>query len=395
MKKTVRDINIAGKRILARFDFNVPTDENGNITDDTRIVAALPTIRYILDNGGSLVAMSHLGRPKGSPDEKYSLMPVAKRLAVLLDKDIVFAKSNEVVDDKVLERASMLKPGEMMLIENVRFREEETKNKDEFSKQLAKLGDIFVNDAFGTAHRAHCSTAGVAKYLQGVSGFLIEKEVKFLHEVVESPERPFLAIMGGAKVADKIPVIENLINKVDSLIIGGGMAYTFIKAEGMSIGKSILDDDSLELCRTILAKARKKDVRILLPVDVVCASEFKNESVKEIVSVENIPKDMMGLDIGPKSVEIFRKEILKSRTVLWNGPMGVFEMSNFESGTKAVAEAVADCPGTTVIGGGDSAAAVSKFNLADKITHISTGGGASLEYLEGMELPGIAALADK
>lgn len=395
MKKTVKDIDIKGKKIVARFDFNVPLDENGEITDDTRIVAALPTIKYILENGGSLIAMSHLGRPKGKADEKYSLMPVAKRLGMLLEKDIFFAKSDRVVDATVKARAELLEPGQFMLLENVRFREEETNNEEEFSKELAELGEVFVNDAFGTAHRAHCSTAGIAKFLPGVSGFLIEKEIEFLREAVESPERPFLAIMGGAKVGDKIPVIENLINKVDSLIIGGGMAYTFLKAEGMSIGQSILDDDSLELCKTILAKARNKNVRILLPVDVVCAAEFSNESPGTVFAVENIPKELMGLDIGPKTAEMFGKEIMKARTVLWNGPMGVFEMSNFEAGTRAIAEAMAECPGTTVIGGGDSAAAVKKFGMSEGITHISTGGGASLEYLEGIELPGIAALEDK
>lgn len=394
MKKTVRDIDVKGKRVIVRCDFNVPMQE-GKISDDTRIRAALPTIKYLVENDARIVLMSHMGRPKGKPNMEFTLKPVAERLSELLGKEVLFVSSPQVVDDKVREAAAALKPSDVMLIENVRFRKEETENDPKFAKELASLADIFVQDAFGTAHRAHASTAGIADYLPAVSGFLIEKEVKFLGEAVESPERPFVAIMGGAKVGDKIPVIENLLTKVDTLIIGGGMSYTFYKAQGMEIGTSILDEDSIALSKTLLKKAEDAGVKLLLPVDVVCADKFDNDAARKTVDADKIPEDMMGMDIGPKTVELYSKEIKNAKTVVWNGPMGVFEMANFAEGTKKVAEALADSAAVTIIGGGDSAAAVTQFGLADKMTHISTGGGASLEFLEGKVLPGIAVIQDK
>ena len=336
-----------------------------------------------------------MGRPKGEPKPEFSLKPVADRLAQLLGMDVVFAASDVVVDDSVRAKADELKPGQVMLLENVRYRKEETKNEEPFTGELASLGDIFVNDAFGTAHRAHCSTAGLAKYMPSVSGFLIEKEVKFLGDALEDPQRPFLAIMGGAKVGDKIPVIENLLKKVDSLIIGGGMSYTFFKAMGYEIGKSILDEESIDLAKELMKKAEDAGVKLLLPVDTVCAKEFDNDSESGVFDRDSIPADMMGMDIGPKTAEIYKTAIAEAKTVVWNGPAGVFEMPNFAAGTKAIAEALASSSAVTIIGGGDSAAAVEQFGLADKMTHISTGGGASLEFLEGKELPGISCLEEK
>lgn len=394
MKKTVRDIEVRGKRALVRCDFNVPM-QDGAITDDIRIRAALPTIHYLMDHGAKVILMSHMGRPKGEAKMEFSLKPVADRLSQLLDKEVLFDSVPEVVNQKVAEEAAALKEGDVMLLENVRFRKEETKNEPGFAKELAQLGDLFVNDAFGTAHRAHCSTAGVADHLPAVSGFLIEKEVKFLGDTLENPERPFVAIMGGAKVGDKIPVIENLLKKVDTLVIGGGMSYTFFKAMGLEIGTSILDEESLELAGTLLKQAEEKGVKILLPVDVVCAREFDNNSEKMTCGREEIPADQMGMDIGPESVKLIDEELQKAKTVVWNGPMGVFEMPNFADGTKKVAEGLANSSAATIIGGGDSAAAVEQFGYADKMTHISTGGGASLEFLEGKVLPGIAILEDK
>ncbi len=394
MKKTVRDIDVSGKRVLVRCDFNVPMND-GVITDDIRITSALPTVRYLIENNAKVILMSHMGRPKGEPKPEFSLKPVADRLSELLGKDIVFAASDSVVDDKVRAAAEALEPGQVMLLENVRYRKEETKNEEPFTGELASLGDIFVNDAFGTAHRAHCSTAGIAEYMPSVSGFLIEKEVKFLGEALENPERPFLAIMGGAKVGDKIPVIENLIKKVDALIIAGGMSYTFFKAMGYEIGTSILDEESIGLAKELMAKAEAAGVEILLPTDAVCAKEFSNDSEKGIFARESIPADMMGMDIGPKTVELYRNAIAKAKTVVWNGPAGVFEMPAFAEGTRAIAEALASSDAVTIIGGGDSAAAVEQFGLADKMTHISTGGGASLEFLEGKDLPGISCLEEK
>lgn len=394
MKKTVKDIDVSGKRVLVRCDFNVPM-KDGVITDDIRITSALPTIKYLIENDAKVILMSHMGRPKGEPKPEFSLKPVADRLAQLLGMDVVFAASDVVVDDSVRAKDDELKPGQVMLLENVRYRKEETKNEEPFTGELASLGDIFVNDAFGTAHRAHCSTAGLAKYMPSVSGFLIEKEVKFLGDALEDPQRPFLAIMGGAKVGDKIPVIENLLKKVDSLIIGGGMSYTFFKAMGYEIGKSILDEESIDLAKELMKKAEDAGVKLLLPVDTVCAKEFDNDSESGVFDRDSIPADMMGMDIGPKTVELYKTAIAEAKTVVWNGPAGVFEMPNFASGTKAIAEALASSGAVTIIGGGDSAAAVEQFGLADKMTHISTGGGASLEFLEGKDLPGISCLEEK
>ena len=394
MKKTIRDIDWAGKRAVMRADFNVPLDGDV-ITDDIRIKAALPSIEYLLDHGASIVLMSHLGRPKGEAKPEFSLAPVAKRLSELLGKEVKFVPSDVVVDDNVRKAAADLKAGEAMLIENVRYRAEETKNDPGFAKDLASLGDIFVQDAFGTAHRAHSSTTGIADYIPAVSGFLIEKELKFLGEAVNNPKRPFAAVMGGAKVKDKIPVITNLLDKVDILIVGGGMAYTFFKSQGYSIGTSLLDEEGLDLAADILKLAAEKGVKFMLPVDVVCADEFANDSPHDTYDIDEIPDNRMGLDIGEETIKLFTDALKASKTVVWNGPMGVFEMDNFAVGTKAIAECLAEIDATTVIGGGDSAAAVAKFGLADKMTHISTGGGASLEFLEGIELPGIAIIEDK
>ena len=394
MKKTIKDVNWEGKKALVRCDFNVPLDGK-TITDDTRIRAALPTIQYLSENGAAVVLMSHLGRPKGEANPEFSLLPVVGRLSELVGKDVKFAPSDTVVDEDVKKAVSDLKPGEILLLENVRFRKEEEKNDPEFSKELASLGDVFVQEAFGTAHRAHASTAGVADYIPCVSGFLIEKEVEFLGGALDNPERPFVAIMGGAKVSDKITVIENLLNKVDALLIGGGMMFTFYKAMGLEIGKSILDEEHIEVAASLIKKAEEKGVKLLLPLDTVCAKEFSNDSETAIVNRDEIPIDMMGMDIGPETVSLFKEEINRAKTVVWNGPMGVFEMSNFEFGTKAVAQALADSDCISIIGGGDSAAAVEQFGLADKMSHISTGGGASLEFLEGKVLPGIAVIEDK
>lgn len=394
MKKTVRDIMVKGKKVIVRCDFNVPL-KDGEITDDTRIKAALATIEYLMDEGAAVILMSHLGRPKGEPDPQYSLRPVAERLSELLDTEVIFAPSDRVVDEQVKAKAASLVPGQVMLLENVRFRKEETKNGEDFARELASLADIYVNDAFGTAHRAHASTAGIAAFLPAVSGFLIEKEVKFLGEALDNPKRPFIAIMGGAKVGDKIPVIKNLLNKVDVLMIGGGMTYTFYKAMGYQIGTSILDEESIDLAASLMKEAEEKKVRMLLPKDVICGEEFKNDTKTVICSADSIPEGMMGLDIGPETAAAYENEIKQAGTVVWNGPMGVFEMENFSKGTLAVAEALSESEAVTVIGGGDSAAAVTQFGLASKMTHISTGGGASLEFLEGKELPGIAVLEDK
>lgn len=395
MKKTVRDIDVKGKKVIVRCDFNVPQDKEGNITDDIRITSALPTISYLVEQGAKVILMSHLGRPDGEANMKYTLKPVAERLTELLGKSVLFISAPEVVNEEVSKAAAGLSDGEVMLLENVRFRKEETKNGEAFSKELASLAEIFVNDAFGTAHRAHSSTAGVADYLPAVSGFLIEKEVKFLGSAVEAPERPFVAIMGGAKVADKILVIENLLTKVDTLIIGGGMAFTFLKAKGYEIGKSILDAERIDLAADLIKKAEAKGVKFILPVDVVAAKEFSNDTETQVVDADKIPADWMGLDVGEKTITLYREELKNAKTVIWNGPVGAFEMSNFSKGTVEVAKALAESGAVTIIGGGDSAAAVEQFGLADKMTHISTGGGASLEFLEGKELPGIAVLQNK
>ncbi len=394
MKKTVRDVNWKGKTAVVRCDFNVPLMD-GKITDDTRIRASLPTIEYLIKNGAAVVLMSHLGRPKGKPKKEYSLAPVAARLSECLGQEVKFVQSDAVVDDDVRNAVKALGAGEVALLENVRYRIEETDNEAGFAKDLASLGDIFVQDAFGTAHRAHASTTGIADYIPAVSGFLIEKELLFLGNAVDSPERPFAAIMGGAKVGDTIPVITNLLNKVDLLIIGGGMSYTFLKAQGCEIGTSLLDEAGLELVPEILSKAKEKGVRLLLPVDVVAADEFDPESPCDVYDADKIPANRMGMDIGPKTIELFRVELAKAKTIVWNGPMGVFEMERFAVGTRAIAECLAELDATTVIGGGDSAAAVQQFGLGEKMTHISTGGGASLEFLEGKVLPGIAVIEEK
>ena len=394
MKKTIRDVKWEGRTAVMRCDFNVPL-KDGEITDDTRIRAALPSINYLIDNGARIVLMSHLGRPKGKPNHEFSLAPVAARLSEYLGKEVKFAASDAVVDEDVKKAASELAAGDVMLIENVRYRAEEEKNDHDFAGELSELGDIFVQEAFGTSHRAHASTTGIAAFIPAVSGFLIEKELKFLGEAVNDPERPFAAIMGGAKVKDKIAVITSLLDKVDILIIGGGMAYTFFKAQGYSIGTSLLDEEGLDLAKNILDLAKEKGVNVLLPVDVVAADEFANDSPHDVYAVDSIPENRMGLDIGPATIKLFSDTLAGAKTVVWNGPVGVFEMENFAVGTRAIAECLAGLDATTVIGGGDSAAAVTQFGLADKMTHISTGGGASLEFLEGKELPGIAVIEDK
>lgn len=395
MKKTVKDIDLKGKKVLMRADFNVPLNDKGEITDDTRIQAALPTIKYILDNGASLILMSHLGRPKTAADTQYSLAPVAKALSKDLGIPVIFNQDGEVVGDVTKKAAADLKPGQVLLLENTRFRPEEKKNDKAFAKELADLGDVFVNDAFGSAHRAHASTAGIADYLPAVSGFLIQKELDFIGGALEDPKRPFVAILGGAKVSDKIEVIKNLLDKVDTLLIGGGMAYTFLKAQGKEIGTSLLEADKIELANDLMKQAKEKGVELLLPVDVVAAAEFNKDAKPVVYTVDDMPNDMMGLDIGPKTAELFADKIKNAKTVIWNGPMGVFEFPEFAKGTQAVAKAMADSDAITIIGGGDSAAAVKQLGFGDKMSHISTGGGASLEFMEGKELPGIAVMQDK
>lgn len=392
-KKTVEDIEVSGKKVLVRCDFNVPQDEDGEITDDRRIREALKTIKYLLDNNAKVILTSHLGRPKGEFNPKYSLKPVAKRLSELLDKEVKIAE--DVIGDSAKQLVNELSEGEAVLLENVRYHAEEEKNDPEFSKQLAILADIYVNDAFGTAHRAHASTAGVADYLPSACGYLIKKEIEVMGKALTNPERPFVAILGGKKVSDKISVIENLIDKVDTLIIGGGMAYTFFKAQGKEVGKSICELEKVDLAKELLAKAEAKGVKLLLPIDNVIADDFSEEANTQVVTAGEIPEEWQGLDIGPKTVELFGEVLKTAKTVVWNGPMGVFEMDKFAVGTNKIAEILADIDATTIIGGGDSAAAAEKGGFADKMTHISTGGGASLEFLEGKVLPGIACLNDK
>ena len=395
-KKTIEDINVSSKKVLVRCDFNVPQNSEGKITDDMRIRGAIPTIKYLMDNGAKVILMSHLGRPKGEGyEKKYSLKPVAERLSILLGKNVYFAEDGEVVGDNAKRLSAELKDGEVLLLENVRFVKGETKNDKGFAEKLASLGDIFVNDAFGTAHRAHSSTAGIADFLPSVAGYLIEKEISIMGKALENPDRPFVAILGGAKVSDKIGVINNLLEKVDKLVIGGGMAYTFTKAMGMEIGKSLLEVEKLDYAREMIQKAKSKGVKLLLPIDNVVAKEFKADAESFITDIDKMPADCMGLDIGPKTIELFKKELQDAKTVIWNGPMGVFEMPAFAVGTKAIAETLSKINGITIIGGGDSAAAVEQLGYADKMTHISTGGGASLEFLEGLELPGISVLNDK
>ena len=390
-KKTIEDIDVAGKRVLVRCDFNVPLKE-GVITSDKRIVAALPTIQYLLDQGAAVILCSHLGRPKGEVMPEYSLAPVAARLSELLGRPVQMAK--DVVGPDAQAKAAALQPGQLLMLENVRFEKGETKNDPALAKQFASLAEIYVNDAFGSAHRAHASTAGVADYLPAVCGYLIQKEITIMGKALADPKRPFVAILGGAKVSDKIGVIENLLDKVDTLIVGGGMSYTFLKAQGHAIGASLCEEDKLDLAREMLQKAEKLGVRLLLPVDTLAGDKFDANCNCQVVESE-IPDGWMGMDIGPKTVELYCAAIKGAGTVVWNGPMGVFEFDQFAKGTLAVASAVADSGAVSIIGGGDSAAAVTKLGFADKMTHISTGGGASLEFLEGKELPGIAALNDK
>lgn len=393
-KMSIDDIQVKGKRVLVRVDFNVPVDDNCQITDDRRIKAAVPTIKSLADRGAKVILVSHFGRPKGGPDNKYRMDAMGKRLSEIMGKPVV--KVNDSIGDEPKKAIEALPEGGIVLLENVRFYKEEEANDEAFAKKLAELADIYVNDAFGTAHRAHASTAGVAKFLKpAVSGYLMQKEIDIMGKALSDPERPFVAILGGAKVADKLGVIRNLLEKVDTLIIGGGMAYTFLKAQGNEIGKSLLDAEKIEFAKEMLAKAEAKGIKLLLPVDTVVTDDFKKPTVSKTVSSNEIPADMEGVDIGPETVKIFAKEIENAKTVIWNGPMGVFEVPQFAVGTKAIAEALTRSKGTTIVGGGDSAAAVEQMGFADKITHVSTGGGASLEFMEGIELPGVAALSDK
>lgn len=395
-KLTIDHLQLKGKKVLVRVDFNVPMDENLNITDDTRIRASHPTIQKIIQEGGIAILMSHLGRPKGKVNLKYSLKPVAERLGQLLNKEVKFA--NDCIGEEVKKLVNSLKEGDVLLLENLRFHEEEEKNDENFARELASLGDIYINDAFGSAHRAHASTEGVTKFFkENAAGYLMQKELEYLSKAVGNPERPYTAILGGAKISGKIDVITNLMNKVDNLLIGGGMAFTFFKAQGLEIGKSLLEEDRIEMAKEILKKVKANNINLYLPVDVVIADAFDNNAKTEIVDVNNIKPDWQGLDIGPKTIELFRSIILKSKTVVWNGPMGVFELDNFAKGTFEIAKALAEATQngvTTIVGGGDSAAAISKIGFEDKVSHVSTGGGASLEFLEGKTLPGVAALTD-
>ena len=398
-KKTVDDLHVAGKRVLVRCDFNVPL-KNGVITDENRIVAALPTIKKLLNDGGKVILCSHLGKPKGEPKPELSLAPVAKRLSELLGKEVVFAADDCVVGENAKKAVAEMKDGDVVLLQNTRYRKEETKNGEEFSKELGSLCDVFVNDAFGAAHRAHCSTVGVASYVdEAAVGYLMQKELKYLGGAVENPQRPFVTILGGAKVADKLNVIENLLNKADTLIIGGGMAYTFLAAKGYTVGASLLDNEKIDYCKNMLKKAEEKGVKILLPIDCAVAKAFPDpidaQIDVEIVAADAMPADCMGLDIGPATAELFANEVKSAKTVVWNGPMGVFENPVLAKGTIAVAKALAETDAITIIGGGDSAAAVNTLGFGDKMSHISTGGGASLEFLEGKERPGIVAMNDK
>ena len=396
-KKTVKDLDVKGKKVLVRVDFNVPLskEENGKIADDARIKAAIPTIDYLSKNGAKVILMSHLGRPKGEANPEFSLKPVADYLANEYNDKFTFISSNEVVDEKVKEEVDKLQDGQIALLENTRFRKEETKNGEDFAKELASLADLYVNDAFGTSHRAHASNVGVASILPSAVGFLIEKEIEVMGKALEDPDHPFVSILGGAKVSDKIGVIENLITKVDTILIGGGMAYTFLKAQGIEIGKSLLEEDKMDLSLDLIEKAKANGVEILLPVDVVIADKIESGVDTEIVDINSIPEDKEALDIGPKTAELFAEKIKNAKTVVWNGPMGVFEIKEFSNGTNEVAKALADSDAVTIVGGGDSALAIEMAGLKEKITHVSTGGGASLEFLEGKDLPGISAIEDK
>ena len=392
-KKTVKDIDLKGKKVFVRCDFNVPMDENQNITDNRRIVAALPTIKYLIEQNCKVILASHLGRPKGEVKPEFSLAPVAAELSKQLGQEVLMAK--DVIGESAKSLAANLQEGQVMLLENVRFHREETDNDPEFAKELASMAEVFVNDAFGTAHRAHASTEGISHYLPSVSGFLIEKELKFLGDALNNPERPFVAILGGAKVSDKIGVIDSLLEKVDTLMIGGGMAYTFFKAQGYEVGNSLCEPDKCELALNLIEKAEEKGVKFLLPIDTKVGKEFKPDTESKTVAWTDIPEGWEGFDIGEKTIEMFKNELKTAKTVVWNGPLGLFEFDQFAIGTNAIAHALAELDATTIIGGGDSAAAVEKAGLADKMTHISTGGGASLEFLEGKKLPGIECLQDK
>ncbi len=398
MKKlSIDNLDLKNKRVLVRVDFNVPLDENLKITDDRRISSSLPTIKKIIADGGKAILMSHLGRPKGKFNLKYSLKPAAEKLSELLGKEVKLA--SDCIGSGVKDLVNKMNSGDVLLLENLRFHEEEEKNDPEFSKQLAELGDIYINDAFGSAHRAHASTEGVTKYIKlNASGYLMQKELDYLGSAISNPVRPYCAILGGAKISGKIDVIQNLLDKVDTMIIGGGMAYTFFKAQGLEIGKSLLEEEKLQMAKELLDKISKSKVNFLLPVDITVSDEFKNDSPSRVVNINEIPSDKMGLDIGPKTIKLFRDELLSSKTIVWNGPMGVFEMDNFAKGTNAIAEALVEATekgAVTIVGGGDSAAAISKAGLDDKVSHVSTGGGASLEFLEGKTLPGVAALSEK
>lgn len=394
-KKTIEDIDVKGKRVLVRCDFNVPLKE-GRITDENRLIGSLPTIKYLIENNAKIILCSHLGKPKGEAKPEMSLSPVVKRLSELLKKEVVFAADDNVVGENAKTAVKNMKDGDVILLQNTRYRVEETKNQDNFSKELASLGEIFVNDAFGTAHRAHCSTVGVTKFLStAVCGYLIQKELEFLGNAIENPSRPFTAILGGVKVSDKIKVINNLLEKVDTLIIGGGMSYTFAKAQGYTIGTSVVEEDKIEYAKEMIEKAKEKGIKLLLPIDRVVTDKFDENAKPILEDNKDIKEGFMGMDIGPKTAKVYEDAIKNSKTIIWNGPMGVFEFKNFAKGTFVVAKAMAESGATTIIGGGDSAAAVNQLGFGDKMTHISTGGGASLEFLGGEELPGISALNDK
>lgn len=393
-KKTLKDLNVENKRVLVRVDFNVPIKE-GIITDTNRIEASLTTIKYLIDNNAKAILMSHLGRPKGEPKPEFSLKPVAQKLSEMIGQDVKFIDSDKVVDDSVIEESKKLQPKEIMLIQNTRFRKEEEKNDQTFSKELSQLADLYVNDAFGTSHRAHSSNVGVSKFLPSAVGFLVQKEIEIMGKALENPERPFTAILGGAKVSDKIGVIENLLDKVDTILIGGAMAFTFIKSQGKNVGKSLIEEDKLDLAKSLLEKAQEKGVKIFLPVDFVVAKEMSEESDSKVINIDDFTDDIAGFDIGTKTIKIFDEEIQKSKTIVWNGPMGVFEIEQFSKGTFEIANSLVKSKAITIVGGGDSASAIAKSGNKDKVTHVSTGGGASLEFLEGKVLPGIDCIDER
>ena len=393
-KKTLKDLNVENKRVLVRVDFNVPI-KDGVITDTNRIEASLTTIKYLIDNNAKVILMSHLGRPKGEPKPEFSLKPVAQKLSEIIGQDVKFIDSDKVVDDSVIEESKKLQPKEIMIIQNTRFRKEEEKNDEKFSKELSQLADLYVNDAFGTSHRAHASNVGVSKFLPSAVGFLVQKEIEIMGKALENPERPFTAILGGAKVSDKIGVIENLLDKVDTILIGGAMAFTFIKSKGKNVGKSLIEEDKLDLAKSLLEKAQEKGVKIFLPVDFVVAKEMSEESDSKVINIDDFTDDIAGFDIGTKTIKIFDEEIQKSKTIVWNGPMGVFEIEQFSKGTFEIANSLVKSKATTIVGGGDSASAIAKSGNKDKVTHVSTGGGASLEFLEGKVLPGIDCINER